>query len=271
MNNEEARNFISMMSEGYKNRKLNNKLYSNDDFIPQRIIEIYYKCVEKPKFSIIVNEYKKKYIYNEARVETNISREEQLGLGIVYDYIESFDFDKSKFNIFVSSMLIHQKLYSKCPGSSFGGSLRDDQAIMKGTYIDVMPASESKKYFNEFISNSDFIFEPLENNDIFGYIDRCIITITDLIKAQPFADGNKRTFRSLLSLMLKKINIPPIYIEESERSEYKKCLLKAMIEGDYQPIIRFYYYKICDAIVELDLHNSQIKEECNEVYSQRVR
>lgn len=265
MNNQEAREIISVLSKGYKLRKNTNNLYTQNDFIPQRIIQVYDNSVEKPQFKNIVESYKKKYIYNEARVEKNITREEQAGLGEVYDYISNFDYEKNNFNIFVSAMLIHQKLYSKCPNSSFGGKLRDNQAIMKGTYIDVMPATEAKKYFNSFILNSLFIFEPLEKGDIFEYINICIITIVNLIKAQPFIDGNKRTFRALLNLMLKRINIPPIYIDIEEREEYKKALLEAMINNNYDTIIRFYYYKICDAIVELDVNNSELKEDV-EIY-----
>lgn len=261
MNDVEAREVIKELSRGYKARKKANSLYTQDDLIPPKIIDLYYRSVEKPYFKNVVNSYKKKYIYNEARVEKNFTIEEQNGLGEVYDYISNFDYDKNNFNIFVCAMLIHQKLYSKCPNTKFGGMLRSNQAIMKGTYIDVMPACESVKYFNSFILNSSFIFEPLNNGDIFGYIDGCIITVVNLIKAQPFIDGNKRTFRALLSLMFKKINIPPIYIEKDEREEYKKALLDAMINENYKSIIRFYYYKICDAIVELDINNSELYEE----------
>lgn len=167
-------------------------------------------------------------------------------------------------------MLIHQRLYSKCPNPSFGGSLREDQALLNGTFIDVPDAEEAKRYFNSFIPNSDFIFKPLENQDIYGYIDICVVTIVNLIKAQPFADGNKRTFRALFNLMMKRINLPPIYIEVEEREEYKKALIEAMAEGNYETIIRFYYYKICDAIVELDVHASEITMEEDIEFAKRL-
>src|SRR5574344_1211081 len=109
MNNNEARELISVLSRGYKLRKKTNRLYTTNDLIPQSIIEIYNKCVEKPYFKNIVEAYKKKYIYNEARVEKNVSRQEQAGLGEVYDYISNFDYSKDKFNIFITAMLIHQK------------------------------------------------------------------------------------------------------------------------------------------------------------------
>lgn len=270
MNNIEARELIAVLSKSYKKRKKENNLYTSDDMIPIRIIELYEQSVVKPKFKNIVDSYKKKYIYNEARVEKNITRAEQQGLGEIYDYISNFDYEKNNFNIFICAMVIHQKLYSKCPNPSFGGTLRDDTAILVDSIVEVPPADVAKKYFNSFIPNSNFIFEPLEQGDMIGYIDTCVITITKLIKYQPFIDGNKRTFRALLNLMLKKINLPPIYIEVEEREEYKKALIAAMRDDDYKPMVRFYHYKICDAIVELDVNNSEIQIEEDIEFKNRI-
>jgi len=246
--------FIDLVFGSYRTKRKLGLLQSSDNQIPKNIISTYFASDCKSDFSNIISKFKKKYIFNESEIENTNSKYEKLGLGEVYDYISNFDYSINKFNIFVQSLLIHQKLYSKCPDKSFGGTLRSEQAILKGTYLDVMDAEEAKRYFNSFISNSDFIFEPLKDNDIFGYIEGCIILTVKLIKAQPFIDGNKRTFRALLNLLFKKINIPPIYIETSEKLEYKNALLKAMIDDNYEDIIKFYYYKICDSIVELDVY-----------------
>lgn len=260
MNNIEARCFIQQMIMGYQNRKKEKNLYSSSDFIPRHIITTYCDFVEKPEFSFIIEEYKKQFIFNEARVEQNVSKEEQEGLGIIYDYIQAFDFEKDYFNIFVTSLLLHQKLYSTCPNPSYGGTMRDTDVIMHDLNMEIPTASEAKRIFNGYINNSNHIFDSLKDGDIFQYIDNCIILTTNLIKLQPFPDGNKRTFRSLLSLLLKIINIPPIFIEPQEREEYKKHLIIAMKTNNYDGIIRFYYYKICDAISQLDINNSQILE-----------
>lgn len=258
MDNNDARNFIKLMMEGYGKRKACGKLYSKDDFIPENIITTYYEFVTKPQFSFFIDEYKKKYVFNEARVEPNISKEEVAGLGVIYDYIQNFDFEKDYFNIFTTSLLLHQKLYSKCPNPHFGGTLRDNDPILYNLPIEIPTAKVAKERFNQYISTSDDIFEPLKYNDIFGYINNCVKLTTDLIYLQPFNDGNKRTFRSLQNLLFKKINLPPIYIETNERDEYKNDLVKAMSKNDYSNLTRFYYYKICDAIMELDINRSVI-------------
>ena len=258
MNNDEARFFISSMMYGYKKRKEQNRLYSDDDFIPENIITTYYDFVIKPEFSFVINEYKKQYVFNEARVEPNVSKEEIAGLGTIYDYIQTFDFDKDYFNIFTTSLVLHQKLYSKCPNPHFGGTLRDCDAILYDLPVEVPTANVAKERFNQYIATSNDIFIPLEEGDIFGYINNTVSLTADLIYLQPFADGNKRTFRALQNLLFKRIDLPPVYIEVGEREEYKKNLAIAMTENDYNSLIRFYYYKICDAIMNLDISKSEI-------------
>ena len=264
MTDNEAREYIQIIFDCYKKRKLEHQLYENNNFATSVIIKAYIKYVKKPEFDIIVDQYKRNYIHNESRVEDNSSYEEKEGLGIVYDYINSFDFSKDDFNIFVTSLRIHSMLYSKCPYSSFGGKLRDSIAYLEDTNIEVMDPMSSKRYFNSLILNSDRIFERLNDNDVLGYINDCIIQTVDLIKAQPFSDGNKRTFRAILNLLLKRINVPPIYIEKYERDVYKRVLIESMRTGNYESIINFYYYKICDSIMNLDVKSSLIKDDVYE-------
>lgn len=256
----ETREFISLLFEGYKSRKKRNILYRNEDNVPKIIISEYINLVEKPAFKDLITSYKNRYIFCESRVETNISKEEQAGLGKVYDFINDFDFDKDNFNV-ITSMIMHNKLYSQCGDGSFGGKLRDSSAFLHDLNIDILPPYEASKIFNSYIAKKDYIFEKYNKGDIFGYIEDCVKLSADLIKLQPFSDGNKRTFRALLNLLFKRLNIPPVYIEIEERQEYKKALIKAMkaeSDEDYKDLIQFYHYKICDSIITLDIHNSEL-------------
>ena len=199
-----SKEFLQRIEEGY-NKRRNNNIKDISMLSLKKVIEAYYTYVEKPEFSILVEEYKANYIYNESRVERNMTPEEQMGLGEIYDYISKFDFSRDNFNIFITSMIIHHKLYSKCPESSYGGKLRDSNVYLFDTNIEVVDYQQSRIIFNNYIPISDDIFTPLMNNDLFGYIDGCIKLSVDLIKLQPFSDGNKRTFRALLNLLFKRI------------------------------------------------------------------
>jgi hypothetical protein len=267
MKNREARAFLKEVFLKYKKQILNKEIdYKNLNFY-KNLISIYLTYVDKPEFYTLVDNYKNLYIFNESRVEQNASLEEQLGIGEMYDYISSFDFSKDHFNLFTTSLILHMKLYSKCAYPEFGGKLRNTTVYLNDTYHEIVDPMVAQREFNSLIPISNQIFSFLDmeaGKGYFNYIDDCVIMTTQLIEMQPFQDGNKRVFRALLNLLFKKINIPPVYIEEEESGIYKEALLAAIKNKDYDKIINFYYYKICDAIISLDINHSIIKDQNNE-------
>ena len=120
-------------------------------------------------------------------------------------------------------------------------------------FINSLASADKKEEFNKFF----------KSDDLMEYIFYSIRLTTDLIKYQPFMDGNKRTFRGLLNLMFKARNLPPIYIKKDEIDEYKKALFKGIIKEDYDDLYFFYMNKLCDSIYELDIE-PYIKVKDNE-------
>ncbi len=116
------------------------------------------------------------------------------------------------------------------------------------------------KYFNGFITSTNPLMAQLDEKNVFEYIEECIIIITNLIKAQPFTDGNKRTFRALLNLMLKRKNLPPVTIQADKKDKYKELLLEAM-KGNYEGLVSFYFYEICNSIVDLDIQYKNLDQD----------
>ncbi len=152
-------------------------------------------------------------------------------------------------------------------GQTFGGKLRTTDVVMQDYQIDVPDPTTARIRFNEFLTpeKKEEYDRQLNGADLLSYINYAVNTTTDLIGLQPFGDGNKRTFRSLLNLMFKKRNLPPVYITKRERKAYHDALEKALKAHDYDDLDSFYYYKICDSIYELDfapyLRALQIKQE----------
>ena len=137
-----------------------------------------------------------------------------------------------------------------------GGQLRSfsDEVTVQSMNFVVPSALEATKFINSLCSKEKLDeFNLMLNGDLINYINYCVKLTTDLIKDQPFNEGNKRTFRSLLNLMFKLRNIPPVYINKNERDIYKKALFEGIIDNNYENIIGFYYHKICDSIYELDV------------------
>ena len=59
----------------------------------------------------------------------------------------------------------------------------------------------------------------------------------ELVKIHPFTDGNGRTSRLLMNLILLQSGLPAAIIKVEQRLDYYKALDKAHTTGDYQDFI----------------------------------
>ena len=87
----EYQEFINYIFYEYFRKKKKENLYNRDIFLFKNIIEMYFMKDRKPYFKYIIDKYKQLYILDESRIEPGVTREEKLGLGVVYDYIRNFD------------------------------------------------------------------------------------------------------------------------------------------------------------------------------------
>ena len=258
ISNDEARDFISLLFDGYLMRKKNGSLYKNNDAIPKNIIKIYYDKVEKPEFDQVFANFRKKYIENECKIEGVHSKEEVEGLGIVYDYIHTYLPEKN-INIYII-LSLHSLLFSKCPYPEFGGKFRNQDIFLPGTGIATECYDNIPKVFSKmYNSTQELVKEGLQlglkcdGEQILEYIEKCVILKCTLIKIHPFMDGNGRTIRAFMNILFKLANIPPTYVTLKERDEYGKAMQRAIGDDDFNDIITFYYYKVCDSINSLDI------------------
>lgn len=267
MSEEEARVFIKVIFELYQNAKKTNTLYNEDDEIPQNIILAYYNYIRTTCFDDIIKEFKKKYMINEALLE-DATKCERLGLGVMYDYIKEYDCSE---HISIYALTdVHQLLFSKCPYPEFGGVYRKADVhtffpeVIVPEHIQIVPLMRE-------VGNTvdDLLIKATKQKqegrfDIIEYVDEAVKIICDIIRIQPFADGNKRASRGFLNLLFKFVGLPPVYVENEEKEQYIAAMRKAMANNDYKDINKFYYYKICDSIYELDIKTHDRIEEKHE-------
>lgn len=98
--------------------------------------------------------------------------------------------------------------------------------------------------------------EVKQGNDpalLLEYIKKCVELNCRMVRIHPFPDGNGRTIRGFTNKLFEDAGLPPVYINVDERDEYLAAMAKAMEEEDFSLITRFYKYKICDSIYELDI------------------
>ena len=125
----------------------------------------------------------------------------------------------------------------------------------------MIPSEIAKLYFpvQELIKEGYELAQHKEIEKIIPYIDKCIELKCQLIKIHPFADGNGRSIRAFINLLFKIADIPPIYIRNKEKLEYHKAMNLANNENNFENIKTFYYYKVCDSIIELDINYNEDK------------
>ena len=160
-------------------------------------------------------------------------------------------------------------MFSKTPHPEAGGMIRTSNCYLKNSNLSTCPYDQIDKAiaslyleFDELLKRGIEIGNEvnLSNEDrLIEYINDCLKLKCKLIQIHPFQDGNGRTMRALVNLLFKLANLPPIYVEVTEKSEYLDSLKKVDNENDYRYINKFYYYKICDSILELDV-NKRIKK-----------
>ena len=264
MTQDQVNLYISLLLNNYEIRKKEHRLYNDNDPIPKIVIESYFECVDNPQFNTLITNFRKKYILNENKVESVHEESERRGLRLVYEFIQNFD-DLKNLNIF-TLLKIHQILYSKVPYPEFGGKYRVQNIFLPGsgtdtTNYDLIPQAIQELYLpvQELIKEGVEISTNKETDKIISYIDKCIELKCKLIKIHPFFDGNGRSVRAFINLMFKIANIPLVYIKSTEKSEYGKAMQTAVNEGDLSAIKTFYYYKVCDSILELDIAYNEEK------------
>lgn len=112
------------------------------------------------------------------------------------------------------------------------GRLREEQVYV-GSFVP--PAAyELDEYLDDFLA---WLNSPDETEDLHP-IELAALAHYRFVYIHPFIDGNGRTGRLLMNLILMRSAFPPIIIEVSERFTYYSHLDQAN-DGDIRPFIRF--------------------------------
>ena len=76
------------------------------------------------------------------------------------------------------------------------------------------------------------------------YINRVIDLKCRLVEIHPFTDGNGRTCRALVNLLLKQVDVLPVYVKIDEKEIYIDSMNDALVNKEKDKIYKFYHDKI---------------------------
>ena len=259
-NQEELVEILKGLFFDYIEKKRTKQLYQggkNRLIVPKRLLMFYYQLDEdKRHLNQAAEDFLRHYIACESILEAAHLKYEKEGLKEMYEYLLSDEIN-DHFDIY-TLLDLHKKLFSKAPFPENSGHFRNDNVYLPNTGInlsDWRSIWQEIKVLNSDVQNIIALGEEVKNNPayLFEYIDRCILLKTQLIQIHPFFDGNGRTIRAFINKLFMDVGLPPIYISSNENLTYRKAMQQAIgEERDYSSIINFYYYKICDSIIELE-------------------
>ena len=129
------------------------------------------------------------------------------------------------------------------------GQLRQHQVYV-GSFVPPA-AAEVPDYLDDFLK----WLNSLEDTRDLHAIELAAIAHYKFVYIHPFIDGNGRTGRLLMNLILMRSGFPPVIIRKSERLSYYAHLDQAN-DGDVRPLIRF-IAKCTERTLTEFIHQSQ--------------
>ncbi|CAF3629388.1 unnamed protein product [Rotaria sordida] len=129
------------------------------------------------------------------------------------------------------------------------GHLRQHQVYV-GSFVPPA-ADEVPSYLEDFL----FWLNSLEDTRDLHAIELAAIAHYKFVYIHPFIDGNGRTGRLLMNLILMRSGFPPVIIKKSDRLAYYSYLDQAN-DGDVRPLIRF-IAKCTERTLTEFIHQSQ--------------
>lgn len=260
----------SSESKKYKPRKRREKLGLNDTVLIEQVINSWEDAWYPDLNTRAAYVYKNDYIYNDSRLEgIDISQDltseivtdlrlfsqdsvycssmyhnyaEIAGHSVLYDRIFNYPQSK-KVSIYTISEL-HRLLFSCVPFPEFGGKTRTHNTLVLGAKFETV---DYRNVMRELILlDTDVQFLEKNNSSMAkSEVIKEIVKIHyRLTVIHPFADGNGRTSRAFMNLLLTRYGLPPIYIATDKKDEYIKLLNYADANGTINALYNFFLKEI---------------------------
>lgn len=227
------------------------------------------------KFAL--NVFQNKYIYNDSRLEgvdvdietaaeivTDIRLRKQrskycteeneaylsiAGHSTMYSLIFELPLP-DKCSVF-DMVTLHRRLYSCFPYPEYGGQFRDSNALVLGAKFETTDYKDILRRLIELDEKAKTVFELRSETSISSYLKSAIQLHHELTVVHPFNDGNGRTLRAFLNVMLIRNYLTPVYLKVEDKNEYIEALAAADKDADYSQLFELFYKAILRTNVEL--------------------
>ncbi len=148
-------------------------------------------------------------------------------------------------------LLLHQQLYSCFPEPSYGGKLRHENTLVLDAKFETLDYTEVPKALADLEMGLQKLEQERDKLSRSEYIRRTAELHHRITVIHPFGDGNGRTSRALLNMMLIRHGLPPIYIKVKQKDDYRASLAAMDRSGDNQELFLLLLNAILRSHVDL--------------------
>jgi fido (protein-threonine AMPylation protein) len=159
------------------------------------------------------------------------------GQKLALDQIEKWA--KNKKTVTIKQLLeLHYITFNKV--LSKAGNYRDHHVrLTSSALIPSFPYSiqADMRDLNDWLSKRQKAIKKSDLNEVVEFVAR---TYHKINRIHPFEDGNGRTARLFINLILRKYELPYIFIPKSNKIQLMKQTLRDADKGDIKPLINFF-------------------------------
>lgn len=244
-----------------------------------QVIDAGENCLHIEPIEFIKRKYCNDYVYNDARMEgVNIGREKVAeivtdiklhksdspycteehenevavaGHALMYEYLFSIQPDQ-KIDIFSTLVLLHRQLFSCAPSPEFGGAFRNSDPLVMGAKFETVGSSQVIPALLELSPMVQRLLEQSDEISLSQYVKEVASIHHKLTVIHPFGDGNGRTLRAFMNLLLIRRGLPPIYFKVEDKDVYLDALSQVdQDDTNYGPLYEVIFKAILRAQAEL--------------------
>lgn len=172
--------------------------------------------------------------------EANKNIIEVAGLASAYEWVFESAATDRQLTIY-DLKTINEKLFSAAKHPESGGSYRQANTLVLGGKFETV---DYRSVAQEMYLRGKEIDEFLRDSNTMAaseYLERALDLHHDLTVVHPFRDGNGRSLRAFVNLMLLKRGLPPVLFTDESKDLYKDALGKADETGDKSSLYEVYY------------------------------
>ena len=194
--------------------------------------------IEQELASEIVTDIRKNKQESKYCTIENQSIIEVAGLTLAYDY--AFENVCDEINIY-DAKHINEKLFSTAPCPEYGGMYRQSNTLVLGAKFETVDYHDIQwemllldKDIQALLAQAD----TLKNSEYVEWVVRIHHRMTVI---HAFRDGNGRTSRTFINMLLLRRHMPPVFFRDKAKTEYKDALATADATDKYEDLYETFY------------------------------